>query len=67
MSDSFVTPWTIGCQAHLSIGFLGKEHRSGLPFPCPGHLLDPGTERASPALQIGATREAPVTGMCVLE
>jgi len=67
MSDSFVTPGTVGCQAHLCMGFLRKEHWSGLPFPCPGDLLDLGTECVSPALQTGATREAPVTGMCVLE
>ena len=50
MSDSFVTPWTIGLQAPLSMGFLWQEHWSGLPFPSPGDLPDPGTELMSPAL-----------------
>ena len=53
MSDSFVTPWTIGLQAPLSMGFLWQEHWSGLPFPSPGDLPDPGTELTSPALADG--------------
>ena len=31
-----VTPWTIACQAALSVGFPRQEHWSGLPFPSPG-------------------------------
>ena len=50
MSDSFVTPWTIACQAPLSTGFSRQEDWSGLPFPSPGDLSDPGTELPSPAL-----------------
>jgi len=49
----FVTPWTIACQAPLSTGFSRKESWSGLPFPSPGNLPDPGiklTSLASPAL-----------------
>jgi len=53
VSDSFVTPWTIGLQAPLSMGFLWQEHWSGLPFPSPGDLPDPGTELTSPALADG--------------
>ena len=49
-SDSCVTPWTIGLQAPLSMGFLWQEHWSGLPFPSPGDLPDPETEPPSPAL-----------------
>ena len=37
------------CQAPLSMGFLRQEYWSGLPFPAPGNLLDPGVEPASPA------------------
>ena len=35
MSDS-VTPWTVACQAPLSMGFSGQEYWTGLPFPSPG-------------------------------
>ena len=41
MSDS-ATPWTVACQAPLSMEFSGQEYWSGLPFPSPGDLLDPG-------------------------
>ena len=47
----FVTPWTVACQAPLSMGFPSQEHWSGLPFPSPRDLLDPGIELGSPALQ----------------
>ena len=40
-------PWTIAHQAPLSVGFSGK---SGLPFPPPGNLPDPGMEPMSSAL-----------------
>ena len=44
VSDS-ATPWTVARQARLSMGFSRQEHRSGLPFPTPGDLPDPGIER----------------------
>ena len=50
MSDS-ATPWTVARQAPLSVGFFRQEHWSGLPFPSPGDLPDPGIEPGSPALQ----------------
>ena len=50
MSDSFAIPWTIACQAPLAMGFPGQEYRSGLQFPSPGDLPDPGVEPTSPAL-----------------
>ena len=40
----FVTPWTVACQAPLSMGFSRQEHWSGLPFPSPGGLPEPGIE-----------------------
>ena len=46
-----MTPWTIVCQAPLSVGFTRQEYWSGLPFPSPGDLSDPGTEPGSPELQ----------------
>ena len=49
VSDS-ATPWTVAYQAPLSMGFPGQEHWSGLPFPTPGGLSDPGIEPMSPAL-----------------
>ena len=47
----FVTPWTVAYQASPSMGFSRQEYRSGLPFPPPGDLPDPGIEPRSPALQ----------------
>ena len=47
----FVTPWTVACQAPLSMGFFRQEYWSGLPFPSPGDLSDPGIEPRSPAMQ----------------
>ena len=43
----FVTPWTLACQAPLSIGFFSQEYWSVLPFPHPGDLPNPGTEPTS--------------------
>ena len=51
VSDS-ETPWTVACQASLSMGFSRQEYWSGLPFPPPGDLANPGIEPASPALQV---------------
>ena len=46
--DLFVTPWTIACQAPLFVGFPRQEYWSGLSFPPPGDLPDPGIEHVSP-------------------
>ena len=46
----FVTPWTVACQAPLSVGFSRQEYWSGLLFPLPEDLPNPGIELASPAL-----------------
>ena len=48
VSDS-ATPWTVAHQAPLSRGLSRQEYWSGLPFPSPGDLPDPGSEPASPA------------------
>ena len=53
MSDSFVIPWTVACQVPLSKGFSRQEYWSGLTFPSPGDLPDPGFECVSPALADG--------------
>ena len=47
MSNFFVTPWTIACQAPLSMEFSRQEYWSGLPFPSPGDLHDPEIKLAS--------------------
>ena len=44
----FATPWTEACQAFLSVGFPRKECWSGLPFPFPGDLPNPGIKPMSP-------------------
>ena len=36
------TPWTVTCQAPLSMAFPRKEYYSRLPFPFPGDLSNPG-------------------------
>ena len=46
-----VTLWTVVRQAPLSMGFSRQEYWSGLPFPSPGDLPNPGIEPGSPALQ----------------
>ena len=48
-----MTPWAVAHHAPLSMGFFRQEYRSGLLFPSPGHLPDPGIEPASPALASG--------------
>ena len=40
----FTTPWTIARQATLSMGFSKQEYWTGLPFPSPGNIPDPGIE-----------------------
>ena len=50
----FATPWTVACQAPLSMGFSRQEYWSGLPFPSPEDLPNPGIEPESPTLQADA-------------
>ena len=45
----FVTPWTLACQAPLSMEFSRQEYWSGQPFPTPGDLPDPGIKPMSAA------------------
>ena len=62
MSDSFVTPWTVACQAPLSMGFSRQEYWSRLPFPSLGHLPNSGikpTSLTSPVLAAGFFTTAP--------
>ena len=43
----FVTPWTVAHQALLSMRFSRQEYWTGLPFPSPGNLSNPGIEPTS--------------------
>ena len=47
----FATSWTVARQVPLSMKFPRQEYWSGLSFPPPGDLSDPGVEPRSPALQ----------------
>ena len=49
--QTLVTPWTVACQAPLSMEFPKQEYWSGLLCPSPGDLPNPGIEPWSPALQ----------------
>ena len=55
----FATLWTVAYQAPLSMEFSRQEYWSGLPFPSPGDLPDPGIEPWSPALQADALPSEP--------
>ena len=50
----FATPWTVAYQAPPSMEFSRQEYWSGLPFPSPGDLPNPGIEPRSSALQADA-------------
>ena len=51
LCPTLATPWTVACQTAQSVVFSRQEYWSGLPFPSPGDLPDPGIEPQSPALQ----------------
>ena len=52
-------PWTVAHQAPLSMGFSRQKYWSGLPFPSPGDLPDPGIKPRSPALEADALTSEP--------
>ena len=56
---NFVTPWTVPCQAPLSMGFSRQEYWSGLPFPSSSDLPDPGIKPGSPELQTDSLPSEP--------
>ena len=62
---TLATPWTVARQAPLSMGFSRQESWSGLPFPSPGDLPDPGIEPRSPALQADSSPTEP-PGKCLI-
>ena len=58
----FVTPWTVACQAPLSMEFSRQEYWSRLPYPCSGDLPDPGIRKGLLHLlcwQVGSLSLAP--------
>ena len=55
----FVTPGTVAYQAPPSMGFSMQEYWTGLPFPSPGYLPNPGIEPRSPTLQADALPSEP--------
>ena len=55
----FATPWTVAYQAPQSVEFSRQEYWSGLPFPFPGDLPDPGIEPGSPALHADTLTSEP--------
>ena len=63
----FETPWTVAYQAPLSMEFSRQEYWSGLPFPSPGDLPNPGIEPRSPTLQADTLPSEPPgnTSICV--
>ena len=55
----FATPWTVADQASLSMGFSRQGYWSGLPFPSPRDLPNPGIELRSPPLQVDSLPSEP--------
>ena len=54
MCLTLAIPRTVARQAPLSMAFSRQEYWSGLPFPSPGDLPNPGIEPSSPTLQADA-------------
>ena len=55
-----MTPWTVACQAPLSMEFSRQESWSGLPCSSPGDLPDPGIEPWLPTLQADSLLSEPL-------
>ena len=55
----FMTPWTVAHQTPSSMGFSRQQYWSGLPFPSPGDLPDPGIEPRSLTFQVDALTSKP--------
>ena len=55
----FPSPWTVAYQAPPSMGFSRQQYWSGLPFPSPGDLPDPGIKPGSPAFQADSWTSEP--------
>ena len=55
----FATPWTVAYQAPQSMEFSRQEYWSGLPFPSPGDIPEPGIEPRSPTFQADTLTSEP--------
>ena len=66
MSDSAV-PWTVACQALLSMGFSRQEYWSRLPIPSPGDPPNPGVKPVSPVLAGGFFTSGPPEKLALSE
>ena len=70
MSNSFVTPWIVACQALLSMGLFRQESWDGLSFPSPGDLLHPGINPTFPASagadSLPLSHQGSLIGICYL-
>ena len=55
----FATPWTVAYQAPQSMEFSRQDYWSGLPFPSPADLPNPGIKPGSPAQQVDALPSEP--------
>ena len=62
-----MTPWTITCQAPLSVEFSRQEYWNRLPFPTPEDLPNPGIECKSPALHVDSLLSEPPGKPCPLQ
>ena len=66
LSNSFAIPGTVALQAPLSMRFPRQEYWSGLPFPPPGDLPDPGIEPVSPKnWQVGSLPLSPLGSLYI--
>ena len=64
---TLVSPWTVAQKIPLSMRFPRQGYWSGLPFPSPEHLPDPGIEPWSPALQADSLpTEPPVMVLLII-
>ena len=61
----FATPWTVACQAPLSIEFSRQEYWSGYAFPSPGDFPNQGIKPTSPALQAESLLSEPPGKPCI--
>ena len=62
----FATPWSVVCQAPLSVEFSRQEYWSGLPFPTPGNLLHPAIQPATSASRGGFFFNVPLGKLSLL-
>ena len=63
----FATPWTLACQAPLSMELSWQEYWCGFSIPPLGYLPNPGIEPASPALSGGFFTAEPVKNLPAMQ